>query len=104
MFQTQTQGTIAQGQSLTLDSYTITYKDLPSGTPTTTGNVARAVLAVSKNGQPVGEVYPRRDFFYEIAAAHDHPWHAHTFEDDLYVVLVDWQSISSEGATFKNLP
>ena len=24
-----------------------------------------------------------------------------TFQDDLYVVLVDWQSISSGGATFK---
>jgi cytochrome c-type biogenesis protein CcmF len=24
-----------------------------------------------------------------------------TLEDDLYVVLVDWEAISSEGATFK---
>jgi cytochrome c-type biogenesis protein CcmF len=101
MFQTQTQGTIAQGESLTLGSYTITYKDFAQWDTNDNRNVARAVLAVSKNGQPVGEVYPRRDFFYESQQPMTIPGMRSTFEDDLYVVLVDWQSISSEGATFK---
>ena len=101
MFQTTTQGTIAQGQSLTLGSYTITYKDFAQWDTNDNRNVARAVLAVSKNGQPVGEVYPRRDFFYESQQPMTIPGMRSTFEDDLYVVLVDWQSISSDGATFK---
>lgn len=101
MFQTQTQGTIAQGESLALGSYTITYKDFAQWDTNDNRNVARAVLAVSKNGQPVGEVYPRRDFFYESQQPMTIPGMRSTFQDDLYVVLVDWQSISSGGATFK---
>jgi cytochrome c-type biogenesis protein CcmF len=56
---------------------------------------------VSKNGQPVGEIYPRRDFFYESQQPMTIPGLRSTFQDDLYVVLVDWQDISSNGATFK---
>jgi cytochrome c-type biogenesis protein CcmF len=101
MFQTSTQGTIAQGQSLTLDNYTITYKDFAQWDTNDGRNIARAVLAVSKNGQPVGEIYPRRDFFYESQQPMTIPGLRSTPQDDLYVVLVDWQDISSNGATFK---
>jgi cytochrome c-type biogenesis protein CcmF len=101
MFQTSTQGTIAQGQSLTLGAYTITYKDFAQWDTNDGRNIARAVLAVSKNGQPVGEIYPRRDFFYESQQPMTIPGMRSTMEDDLYVVLVDWQDISSNGATFK---
>jgi cytochrome c-type biogenesis protein CcmF len=101
MFQTQTQGTVAQGQSITLDGFTFTYKDFAQWDTNDGRNVARAVLAVSKNGQPLGELYPRRDFFYESQQPMTIPGLRTSLQDDLYVVLVDWQDISSAGATFK---
>ena len=101
MFQTSTQGTIAQGQSLTLDNYTITYKDFAQWDTNDNRNIARAVLAVSKNGQQLGEIYPRRDFFYESQQPMTIPGLRSNLQDDLYVVLVDWQDISANGATFK---
>jgi cytochrome c-type biogenesis protein CcmF len=101
LFQTQTQGTIAQGQSLKLDGYTITYKDLAIWDTADARNVARAVVEVSKDGKVLTELYPRRDYFYDSQQPMTIPGVRSTVEDDLYVILVDWQPILSSGATFK---
>lgn len=101
-FQTETQGTLAEGQSLSLASYTMTYEkldvfdDLPSAR-----NVARAVVSVEKDGKVVDQLYPRRDFYYDSGQPVTIPGVRSTFADDFYVVLVDWKEITSQGATFK---
>ncbi len=101
LFQTETQGTIKPGQSLTLSGYTVTFNkldefDVPDGR-----NVARAVVDVSRNGKPLGELHPRRDYYYSSQQPMTIPGVRSTMEDDLYVLLVDWQPISTDGATFK---
>jgi len=101
MFQTQTQGTIAQGQSLKIDGYSITYKDLAVFDTNDNRNVARAVVTVERDGKYLGELYPRRDYFYESQQPMTIPGVRSTLEDDVYVILVDWQPILSSGATFK---
>jgi len=100
-FQTQTQGTVAQGHSLNIDGYTVTYKDLAVFDTNDNRNVARAVVTVEKDGKSLGELYPRRDYFYESQQPMTIPGVRSTMEDDLYVILVDWQPILSSGATFK---
>jgi cytochrome c-type biogenesis protein CcmF len=103
MFQTETQGTIAQGESLQLGGYTLTYKDL-AVFDTTDGsnvNIARAVVEVSRGGEVITELYPRRDFFYESQQPMTIPGVRSTIQDDLYVILIDWQPILATGATFK---
>jgi len=101
MFQVETQGTIRQGQSLNLQNYTITFRELAEFDTDDARNVARAVVSVTKNGQPMGNLYPRRDFYYEAQQSMTIPGVRSTMEDDLYVLLVDWESISSAGVTFK---
>ncbi len=44
---------------------------------------------------------PRRDYYYEAQQPMTIPGVRSTWEDDFYVLLVDWQPISSAGATFK---
>jgi cytochrome c-type biogenesis protein CcmF len=105
MFQTETQGTVAQGQSLKLDGYVITYKDLsvwddPKGNAAQV-NYARATLEISRDGKYLGELHPRRDYYYESQQPMTIPGVRSTMEDDLYIILVDWQPILSTGATFK---
>jgi cytochrome c-type biogenesis protein CcmF len=63
--------------------------------------VARAVVNVSRDGQPLGELNPRRDYYYDSQQPMTIPGVRSTIEDDLYVLLVDWQPLSSDGATFK---
>jgi len=101
LFQTETQGTITQGQSLTLSGYTMTFKDLAEFDTADGRMVTRAVVDVSKDGKILAELHPRRDYYIESQQPMTIPGVRSTIEDDFYVLLVDWQPISSAGATFK---
>ncbi len=101
IFQSETQGTIPQGGQISLGEYTLTYKSLAVFNTDDGRNVARAVIEVQENGRYLGELYPRRDFFFESQQPMTIPGLHSTWEDDLYVILVDWQPVSAQGATFK---
>jgi cytochrome c-type biogenesis protein CcmF len=101
MFQTQTQKTIPLGGSIQLGDYSVVYQDLKIFDTEDNRNVARAVVGVYKGNKLLTELYPRRDYFYESQQPMTIPGVRSTLEDDLYVLLVDWQPITSEGATFK---
>jgi cytochrome c-type biogenesis protein CcmF len=101
LFQTETQGTVPQGGQIELGAYVMTYESLAVFDGPDGRNVARAVISVEKNGKPVGELYPRRDFYYDSQQPVTIPGVRSTIEDDYYVMLVDWMPLSSEGATFK---
>jgi cytochrome c-type biogenesis protein CcmF len=100
-FQTQTQGALTPGQSLELAGYTVTYKSLAEFDIADGRNVARAVMDVTRDGKLLQELYPRRDYYYDSQQPMTIPGVRSTMEDDLYVILVDWQPISSQQATFK---
>ena len=100
-YQTQTQQTVPAGGSLAINGYQVTYLSLAQFDTEDGRNVARAVLEVSKNGLPLGELYPRRDYYYDSQQPVTIPGVRSSLEGDLYVDLVDWQPISAQGATFK---
>jgi len=101
MFQTETQGTIKKGESLTLSGYTVTFRSLAEFDYADGRNIARAVVEVWRDGRLLGELYPRRDYYYAQQQPVTIPGVRSTMADDLYVILVDWQPISISGATFK---
>ncbi len=101
IFQTETQGTIAQGERISLGNYSITFESLATFDTPDGRNVARSVVSVYKDNQFVGELYPRRDYYYESQQPMTIPGVRSTWEDDFYVLLVDWQPVSTAGATFK---
>lgn len=101
MFQMETQGTIAQGQTLALGEYTLEYRDLKVFDYRDGRNIARAEVGVYKDGAFVGELYPRRDYYYESQQPMTIPGVRSTMEDDFYVLLISWEPISTQGATFK---
>jgi cytochrome c-type biogenesis protein CcmF len=101
IFQTETQGTIPQGGQLSLGNYRMQFTSLNVFDHEDGRNVARAVVNVYKNDQFVGELYPRRDYYYESQQPMTIAGVRSTIEDDFYVLLIDWQPISTAGATFK---
>ncbi len=101
LFQTETQGTLAQGEQMSLGKYSISFDSLAVFDTKDGRNVARAVVSVYKDGRYVGELHPRRDFYYESQQPMTIPGVRSTMEDDFYVLLVDWQPVSTAGATFK---
>jgi cytochrome c-type biogenesis protein CcmF len=102
IFQVETQGTIKQGESISLSNYELRYKeiaqwdDLPSGV-----NYRRAVLDVYENGEFLGQLVPRIDYYYDSQQNMTIPGQRSTLRDDLYVLLVDWEPATAAGATFK---
>jgi cytochrome c-type biogenesis protein CcmF len=101
-FQVETQGRIGVGESLTLSNYTVTYKELASWDEAPKGvNYTRAVVDVYRNGIYLGQLHPRRDYYYDSQQAMTIPGERATLRDDLYVLLIDWEPASTTGATFK---
>jgi len=102
IFQVETQGTLEQGQKLSLGSYQITYKDIAQWDDMPKGvNYRRAVLDVSQNGKYLGQLTPRIDYYYDSQQNMTIPGQRSTLKDDLYVLLVDWEPATASGATFK---
>jgi cytochrome c-type biogenesis protein CcmF len=102
VFQVETQGTVAQGESLTIANYELEYREiaqwdnLPQGV-----NYRRAVLDVYEDGAYIGQLAPRIDYYYDSQQNMTIPGNRSTLRDDLYVLLVDWEPASPIGATFK---
>jgi cytochrome c-type biogenesis protein CcmF len=102
IFQVETQGTLEQGQTISIANYDLTYKeiaqwdDMPSGV-----NYRRAVLEVHEDGKYLGQLAPRIDYYYESQQNMTIPGQRSTMKDDLYVLLVDWEPVAATGATFK---
>jgi cytochrome c-type biogenesis protein CcmF len=101
VFQTETQATISQGSQVSLGQYTVNFDSLAVFDTSDGRNVARAVVSVYKNGKYVGELYPRRDYYYESQQPVTIPGVRSTMQDDLYIILADWQPLSTAAATFK---
>jgi len=101
IFQTQTQGTIPVGGQLSLGRYSIKYDSLSNWDSADGRNISRAVVSVYKDGKYVGVLHPRRDYYYESQQQMTIPGVRSTMEDDFYMILVDWQPISTQAATFK---
>ncbi|NPV86644.1 MAG: heme lyase CcmF/NrfE family subunit [Anaerolineae bacterium] len=101
LFQAETQGTLAQGESLRLRDYNITYRSLAVFDTSDLRYVVRAAIGVEKDGVLLGELHPRVDYYYDSEQQVTVPAVRATLLDDLYVVLVDWEPISLQAATFK---
>ncbi|MCJ7622394.1 MAG: heme lyase CcmF/NrfE family subunit [Anaerolineaceae bacterium] len=95
LFQVETQGTIARGDSISLGDYEVIYQSLDVFDTPDGRNVARAVIDVEKAGKKIGELYPRRDYYYDTQQPVTIPGVRASLEDDLYVILVDWQPITT---------
>jgi len=54
-----------------------------------------------EDGQYLGQLNPRIDFYFDSQQTMTIPGQRSTLKDDLYILLVDWQPVSSVGATFK---
>jgi cytochrome c-type biogenesis protein CcmF len=102
IFQVETQGTLKQGESLSLSNYELRYREIAQWDDRPSGvNYRRAVLDVYQEGEYLGQVAPRIDYYYDAQQNMTIPGQRSTIRDDLYVLLVDWEPVGAGGATFK---
>jgi cytochrome c-type biogenesis protein CcmF len=100
-FQRETQGLLRIGEQMTVGRYVITYDGLDEFVTPDDRQVTRATVTVYRDGQPAGLLHPRRDFYFATGEPMTIPGVRSTLEDDVYVLLVSWEPIASDGATFK---
>jgi cytochrome c-type biogenesis protein CcmF len=100
VFQTTTQKSLAVGESLQLDGYTIRYESLAQFPYVDGRIVTRAVVSVLKNGKYLGELHPRYDY-YPDGQPMTIPAIRSTLADDLYIILVNWEDVSELQTPFR---
>jgi cytochrome c-type biogenesis protein CcmF len=99
-FQTTTQQSLAIGQSIQLDGYTIRYDSLAQFPYVDGRIVTRAVVSVFRGGKFLGELHPRYDLFPD-GQPMTIPAIRSTLVDDVYIVLVNWENVSASQTPFK---
>ena len=104
LFQSETQNSLAVGESLTIDNYEMRYDRLLENQEAEDGRIMDiAELTIIRDGKEVAQVRPRIDFFpnsrdmntMTIAGSHS------TIRNDFYVLLVSWDPVDQNQATFK---
>ena len=102
MFQIETQGTLPVNGSLKLGEYSVKYMSVAQFNAIDDRQVTRAVVGVfDDKGKYLGELHPRIDYYPDAQQNMTIPGERATMRDDLYVLLVDWQPATANGATFK---
>ncbi|MBM3151991.1 MAG: heme lyase CcmF/NrfE family subunit [Chloroflexi bacterium] len=100
VFQTETQKSLGVGESIELAGYTVHYDSLAQFAHTDGRWVTRAEVSIFKDGVFLQTLAPRYDVYPDgqpmtIAGVRS------TLADDLYVLLVNWESVSASQAPFK---
>jgi cytochrome c-type biogenesis protein CcmF len=97
----ETQATVAAGERLSIGKYSLEYVSLAEFHASDGRLVDRAVVNIYKNGEFLAELHPRRDYYYQSQQAMTIPGMYSTLENDVYVLLVAWEPVSAQSATFK---
>ncbi len=102
IFQIESQGTLPVDGSMKLGDYTVKYESIAQFTGPDNRQVTRAVVGVyDPKDNYLGELHPRIDYYPDSQQNMTIPGERATMRDDLYVLLVDWQPATANGATFK---
>jgi cytochrome c-type biogenesis protein CcmF len=103
-FQIETQKSLSHDETIEVGGYTLRFDDLKQFPNMVNGTeeryVNRAEISVFQNGKFITELYPRYDV-YPDGQPMTIPGVRSTLTDDLYVILVNWESSSASLAPFK---
>jgi cytochrome c-type biogenesis protein CcmF len=102
LFQQQTQGLLHQGEQMVIGPYMVTFKGLDDFMADSGAReVTRATLAVYRSGTYLGDLHPRRDLYLATGEPMTIAGVQSSVQDDLYIILADWEQTTANSATFK---
>lgn len=100
MFQQQTQGTVAVGESLELGGFEIQYNGLINRRGADDLAIVEADLTLSRDGKELRRLLPRREIYQNSGQTMTIPATRSTLTEDYYVILAGWDD-AGRLATFK---
>jgi cytochrome c-type biogenesis protein CcmF len=100
-FQEETQGALQRGDTITLGGFTVMYEGLQERQETDDRLVSEATVGVYRDKVRIATLKPRRDFYPAFQQSTTIPAVRSTVSEDFYIILVGWESVSQNQATFK---
>lgn len=100
MFQQETQGTLAIGESMELGGFQITYNGLGNRRGADDLAIVEADLTLSRDGKVLRSLMPRREIYQNSGQTMTIPAARSTVSEDFYVILAGWEN-AGQLATFK---
>lgn len=100
-FQQETQIRLRQGESVSLGSYEMTFQGVRQFPGPDDLLIKEANLAVTDNGRSVGELTPRTELYTRSGQPMTIPSLRSTIGEDFYVIMVNWETVTSNEATFR---
>ncbi len=106
VFQQETQQRVTLGDTVSIGDYQLRYDDFEEGYAADGRYIQRAYTTVIRGGREIAQIEPRIDIYLSndpngenqsmtIAGAHS------TLENDFYVLLVGWDELTHQTATFR---
>jgi cytochrome c-type biogenesis protein CcmF len=100
-FQQETQGVLQRGETMTLGGFTVMYDGLEERQVSNDLLVSEATVTVFRDKEPIATLKPRRDYYASFQQSTTIPAVRSTISEDFYVILVGWEPVSQDQATFK---
>ena len=100
-YQQQTQIRLERGETVTLGPYEMQFESLSRYAGLDDLIITEAVVNVWKDGNFVGQLFPRSEFYVRTEQPMTIPDARSTFTEDFYVLLINWEPTSLDQATFR---
>lgn len=101
LFQQETQVRLARDESLTLGDYTMTFRGMEQRVGIDDSEIIEATVDVYKGDSLVRTLYPHTEFFAQTGENMSIPAVRMTVTEDFYVLLINWEGMSQNVATFR---
>jgi cytochrome c-type biogenesis protein CcmF len=100
-FQQETQIRLGLGDSVALGSYEMTFNGVTQYPGPDDLLIKEADLSITDNGRSVGTLTPRTELYTRTGQPMTIPSLRSTIEEDFYVIMVNWETVSASEATFR---
>jgi cytochrome c-type biogenesis protein CcmF len=101
LYQQETQVRLMRNESLTLGDYTMTFRGMEQRAGVDDTEIIEATVDVYKGDRLVRTLHPRTERFMRTGEDMSIPAVRMTVTEDFYVLLINWEGMSSNEATFK---
>ncbi len=100
-YQQETQIRLQRGESVALGSYEMIFNGVRQFPGPDDLLIREADIAVFNNGRAVGQINPRTEFYQRTGQPMTIPGVRSTVGEDFYVIMVNWESVTADAATFR---
>jgi cytochrome c-type biogenesis protein CcmF len=101
LYQQETQVRLERDESLSIGDYTMVFKGMEQRLGVDDSEIIEATVDVYKGDKLVRTLYPHTEFFTRTGENMSIPAVRSTVTEDFYILLVNWEGMTENAATFR---